>query len=97
MKYTKWTEGLEQQAQFLLAAYRDYDVVADYLGISVEILENRNNKYWKINCRKKWDDYSDTMLLMKLQEGLSKKEISVFFDTTENAIDIRLSKINRRK
>lgn len=96
MKYTRWTDELKEQAQFLLAASRSYKIVAHQLDISESALRNQNNRYWHIDCRMVWTDYNDHILLNFLNNGVGKKEIASLFDTTENAINIRLSQLKKR-
>ncbi len=93
MKYIKWIEELTSKAQFLLRVYKNYDKAAEILGISVTALKNRNNKYWKIDCKTIWNEYNDYMLNKFLEEGLSKKEIANAFGVTENAVSIRISQL----
>ena len=89
-KYTKWTSELENHVKVLLQFYKNYDVVANLLNVQRNVIKNRNNKYWNIDCRMKWDEYNDYYLNEMLEEGRTKKEISSFFNTSENAINIRL-------
>ncbi len=93
MKYIKWTEELTSKAQFLLRAYKNYDKVAVILEMSATALKNRNNKYWKIDCKTIWSEYNNYMLKKFLEEGFSKKEIANAFGTTENAVSIRISQL----
>ena len=89
-KYTKWTSELENHAKFLLQFYKNYDEVSSFLDIPRDVIKNRNNKYWNIDCRMKWTQYNDHYLDEMLCEGATRKEISSFFNTSENAINIRL-------
>lgn len=90
MRYVSWTKELEEEARFLLDTFRDYDQVAEELEIPRSALKNRNNKYWNIDCRKKWTGYNDEVLKLYRKKML-KKEIAELFGTTENAVAIRLS------
>ena len=92
--YIKWTEELTTKAKFLLQVYKDYDRVAKILDINAAALKNRNNKYWKIDCKTIWTEYNDYMLREFLKSGLPKKEIANAFGTTENAVYIRISQLN---
>lgn len=95
MKYIKWTEELTTKAKFLLQVYKDYNKVAAIVGINATVLKNRNNKYWKIDCKTIWNEYNDYILGKFLSMNLSKKEIANAFGTTENAISIRISQLRK--
>ncbi len=90
--YIKWTEDLEEMAKFLLEDSKSYKKVSEELEISESALKSRNNKYWNIDCRRKWSVYNDKILKLYIKD-MNKKDIACFFDLTENAISIRLSQL----
>lgn len=97
MTYIKWTQELTTKARFLLTAFKSYEKVSKLLKISKTALKSRNNKYWKINCHVKWNELNDMQLLSLLKDGISRKEIAKVFNTTKEAISIRISQLSKEK